>query len=205
MGISMKTARHLCLTLLALLLGSVTPVSLANENRPQLNLAIWNAGLELSWPGTIQNDNGVSVQPYFELQRTLDLQNWEPIAERQRANSPGQVLRALLQPGQPCAFYRLLVVHPPKLTRLGEGGAELFGYADAFARELDRIGQISPEQFRQMFPEPTNYLAQLSGTPDSANFWGAFRPYLRPEYELPVLSRNGFVVTEQYAAPTFLD
>ena len=42
------------------------------------------------------------------------------------------------------AFYRLLRIEPRNIAKLGSGGAEVFGYTDAFSAELQRIVQISP-------------------------------------------------------------
>ena len=133
-------------------------------------------GLELSWPATLQKSDGSIVQPYFELQRSADLQRWQPMGERQRAAAatPGQLLGVTLGTDEPHAFYRLLSIQPSNVAKLGSGGAEVFGYGDAFAQELQRIGQISPDQFAAMFPTPANYLPGLSWDPTTAQFWDQF-------------------------------
>src|SRR5207247_8750932 len=112
-------------------------------------LEIRRAGprLEINWPAIVEKSDGSIMQPYFELQRSVDLQQWEPIVERQRAATatPGQLLGVTLGTDEPHAFYRLLSIQPRDIAKLGTGGAEVFGYGDAFAQELKRIGQISPE------------------------------------------------------------
>src|SRR5687767_1636199 len=105
------------------------------QEPPRLSLPPAGAGLELSWPGTWEKPDGSTIRPYFELTRSIDLLNWEPLGERQRAASPesGQTLSAMSPPDQRQAFYRLLAIEP-RISKLGFGGTEIFGYGEAFAR-----------------------------------------------------------------------
>src|SRR5688572_21664316 len=84
-------------------------VSVWAEEPPRLSLHPGGAGLVLSWPSTWQDPDVSTVCPYFELQRSIDLVNCEPLGERQRAASPepGQTLTAMSPPDQRQAFYRL--------------------------------------------------------------------------------------------------
>jgi hypothetical protein len=125
-----------------------------------------NAGLELSWPGANQKTDGSVVRPYFELQRTFELQRWEPTGERQRAlaTTPSQSLGATQPLDDSKAFYRLLSIESAGVAKLGSGGAEVFSYGKAFAQELQRIGQISPDRFAEMFPCPSNIWGKFRGT-----------------------------------------
>src|SRR5712692_1746436 len=121
----MKTTQiHVCCT--TLLCGAVF-VSSASEP-PKLSVVRSGTGLALSWPATVQRPDGSIIRPYFELQRSTDLQHWQPIGERQRAAAaaPDQSLSAPLALGEPRAFYRLLSVDPLAGTGLGSGGAEVF-------------------------------------------------------------------------------
>src|SRR5881397_396073 len=147
----------------------------AGEPTP-LSVKRSNAGLLLSWPATLPKADGSVVRPYFELQRTFDLQRWQPIGERRRAaaSAPGQTLTMTLALDVPSAFYRLLSVEPSTVAKLGNGGAEVFGYGEAFAQELQRIGQISPNEFAAMFPNSANYLPGISWDPTTAQFWDQF-------------------------------
>jgi hypothetical protein len=77
----------------------------------------------------------------------------------------GDVLRFTAPEGEGAAFYRLLTVQPFSGANLGTGGAEVFGYGAAIAAELQRIGQISPDQFAEAFPSPTNYLPGVRWDP----------------------------------------
>src|SRR5258708_6174258 len=129
--------------------GCVAVFSSLADALPKLSVSRTNAALKLSWPGTLKAADGSIVRPYFELQRSGDLQHWQPIGERQRAAMPAldQSLGAALALDTSRAFYRLLSIQPSNVAKLGSGGAEVFGYADTFAQELQRIGQISPDQF----------------------------------------------------------
>lgn len=197
------------------------------EEPPRLSTKHSNAGLELSWIATIQKTNGLIARPYFELQRTFDFQCWEPISERRRAATaiPGQVLSATQPLDNSKAFYRLLSIEPIRVAKLGNGGAEVFGYGEAFAQELQRIGQISPDQFATMYPNSANYLPGLSWDPTTAEFWDQFNADIEtgnqgknegdPGYrtfdfqldqrELPVFKKNGFVVSERLGSGSFAD
>src|SRR5216117_2077393 len=88
------------------------PLQARSQEARRLSVSHSNAGLELSWPATVYRADGSVVRPYFELQRTFDLQRWQPIGERQRAAStaPGQTLNTTLALDGPRAFYRLLSI-----------------------------------------------------------------------------------------------
>ena len=196
------------------------------EESAKLSVVRSDTGVELSWPATVQGQDGSIVRPYFEVQRSTDLLHWQPIGERLRASAPtlGLSLSAPLDLGEPRAFYRLLSVAPAS-AGLGTGGAEVFGYGAAFAQELQRIGQISPDQFASLFPSPTNYLAGISWDPTTAKFWEQFNAdpavvnsnknwgdpgYLYADYRLnsPELARfrtNGFVVSERLGSDSFAE
>src|SRR5947207_8760466 len=98
------------------------------EEPPRLSLNQSATGLSLTWPAIVQKADGSVTQPYFELQRTFDLQRWEPIGERQRAVTAtlGQSLRATQPLDGSKAFYRLLSIEPTTVATLGFGGAEVF-------------------------------------------------------------------------------
>src|SRR5881397_42111 len=86
------------------------PLQARSRETTRLSANHSSAGLQLSWPATVQKADGSVVWPYFELQRTVDLQRWEPIGERRRAftTTPGQSLNAALSLDDSHAFYRLL-------------------------------------------------------------------------------------------------
>src|SRR5438093_4183487 len=198
----------------------------AGEPAP-LSAKLSNTVLELSWPATTQQTDGSVVRPYFELQRTFDLQRWEPIGQRQRslATTPGLSLNATQPLDDSKAFYRLLSIEPNQVAKLGSGGAEVFGYGEAFAQELQRIGQVSPDQFAGMFPNSANYLPGISWDPTTAQFWDRFNAnpevvnegknqddpgyrtfdFRLDQRELSVFKQNGFVVSERLGSGSFAD
>jgi hypothetical protein len=208
-------------------LGSLIALRVVAQEATRLSATRSNAGLELSWPATIQKTDGSVVRPYFELQRTFDFQRWEPIGERQRALTA--TLDLSLSATQPIddsrAFYRLLSIEPGGVAELGSGGAQVLGYGDAFARELLRIGQISPDQFATMFPNTANYLSGISWDPTTAQFWDQFNadpnvvnegkqwgdPGYRTvdfridEREFSTFRTNGFVVSERLGGGSFAE
>jgi hypothetical protein len=195
------------------------------EEPAKLSVVRSDAGVELSWPATVKGQDASIIRPYFELQRSTDFLHWQPIGERLRAAAPtlGQSLSAPLGLAEPRAFYRLLIVAPLASAGLGSGGAEVFGYAAAFAQELQRIGQISPDQFAAMFPSPTNYLPGISWDPTTAKFWDQFNAdpavvnsnknwgdpgYRSMDYrlnsqELARFRTNGFLVSERLGSDSF--
>jgi len=217
--------KHLIPSIIALAL--FISVKAQAQGPPRLSVRPTDAGIELSWPAAQKQPDGTLVSPYFELQRSADLRQWQPVGERMRgaAAAPGDVLRFTATKGAGAAFYRLLAIQPFSSTNLGTGGAEVFGYGNAFAAELQRIGQISPDQFAAAFPTPTNYLPGISWDPTSAQFWNLFsadpavvntnKQWGDPGYryfdsrlnaaELGVLKTNGFVVSERLSSSSFAD
>jgi len=209
----------------AIALASLVALQTVAEKATRLSVGRSNAGLELSWPAIAHQSDGSVVRPYFELQRSSDLQQWLPIGERQRAAAsvPEAFLKVTLSLEDPHAFYRLMIVQPGAAASLGSGGAEVFGYGESFARELRRIGQISPDQFATMFPNSANYLSGISWDPTTAQFWDQFNADIEivnqgknpgdPGYrtvdfrmnsdELQSFKTNGFVVSERLGANSF--
>src|SRR5712692_4379594 len=132
--------------------------------------------LEIHWPSQSVGNDGTAVFPWFEVQRSTDLNHWQPLGERQRGSAalPDLSFSLALGTDQPLAFYRLLVVEQPALAQLGSGGAEVFGYGDSFTQDLQRIGQISPDEFAARFPSTASYLPGITWDPTTAEFWDLF-------------------------------
>jgi hypothetical protein len=208
-------------------LASLVALHALAEEPLRLSIKPSNDGVELSWPATMHKTNGSLVRPYFELQRTFDFQHWQPIGERQRAATAalGQSLSVTQPLDEGKAFYRLWSIEPIRGTNLGSGGAEVFGYGTAFAQELQRFGQISPDQFATVFPNTANYLGSISWDPTTGQFWDQFDADIAvvnagrqpgdPGYrtfdfrldqrELPVFKTNGFLVSERLGSHSFAD
>jgi len=179
---------------------------------PNIKLTLFRDGPELKihWPSQSAGNGGTAVFPWFEVQRSTDLSHWQPLGERQRGSAalPDLSLGLGLGTDQPCAFYRLLVVGQPATAPLGSGGAEVFGYGDAFTQALQGIGQISPDEFAARFPGTASYLAGITWDPTTAQFWDLFNA--NPAYwlnapELAIFQQNGFVVSGQLGGASFAD
>jgi hypothetical protein len=211
--------------LLGVLILHSAMASLFAQVPPQVTIDRGKAAFELSWPATFAGPNGESARPLFELQRSADLRQWRPFGERRRARAAGadQRLRATMPIDEPLGFFRLLQLEAPAVGKLGQGGGEVFGYSEAFQTELERIGQISPEQFEAMFPNQADYLPGISWDPTTASFWDLFNANLaevnrgkeegKPGYryfdtrlnarELALFRKNGFVVSERLGSHSF--
>ena len=202
----------------ALFLAFVSPLA---AQPARLSVRHLVSSLELSWPLSSPSNQ------YFEIQRSDNLLDWQPIGERLHpAGSDSNSLFAVTYAAdQHAAFYRLLTVNPPAVVKLGLGGEEVFGYGDAFKRELAALGQISPEQFAARFPADSNYLAAVTWDPTTAQFWDLFNTDVPahnagkslndPDYrfydtrltpaELGAFKTNGFVISPRLSSYSFID
>jgi hypothetical protein len=188
---------------------------------PKVNLSRKGSGLEFSWPGAMRGEDGSVVRPFFELQRSADLQRWNPVGERMRNAdaTAADLLSVTVGADEGYSFYRLRAFEP-RISKLVEGGEEVFGFSEAFATELARMGQISVEEFEETYSRSASYLPKLSWDPTTARFWTDFNAdpavlnqgkrwgepgYRLSDYrlnptELAVFKNNGFVVSERLGA-----
>lgn len=203
-------------------------VGLAVEAQPVLHVHPTASGLELRWQGAHAGPEGEVVRPYFELQRSTDLNHWEPIGLRTRLDvsaSAGTDLSAFVPAGESHAFFRLLAVEPREQVRLAESSEEVFGYADAFEQELARIGQITPEEFAARYASGAEYLPHISWDPRTGQHWVLFNTdpdeynqgripgvddvrltdFRLNSGELSVFVKNGFVVSKRLGSHSFAD
>ncbi|MBL9135905.1 MAG: DUF3160 domain-containing protein [Verrucomicrobiales bacterium] len=188
----------------------------AQATGPSVRLDRQTVGLQLDWQGALAQPDGTVERPWFEVQFSTDLRTWTPVAERVRA-SEVEVLRQTVSTDRPHGFYRILSVRPLARSGLGEGGAEVFGYADSFEAALAQIGQISTTAFAERFASGAEYLPGISWDPTTATFWDAFnadpqvvndgKSWDQPGFrtidyrltapELALFRKNGFVVSER--------
>ncbi|HAX78677.1 MAG TPA: hypothetical protein DCY88_23300 [Cyanobacteria bacterium UBA11372] len=108
-------------------------------------------------------------------------------------------------------------------TPIAKAPEDVFGYTAAFEEALQKIGQISPQEFAKRYASNAKYLPQISFDPTTAKFWDDFnldpqennnnpnrknwRNYdfrLNPE-ELAIFQKNGFVVSERLGGHNFAD
>lgn len=181
--------------------GTPSPAQNASYD-PNVKLTVARNGpeLKIQWPAQSISSNGKAIFPEFEVQRSTDLSQWQPVGERQCGSAalPNLSFSLGLGTNQPLAFYRLLAVEQPTVSQLGSSAAEVFGYGNAFAQALQGIGQISPDQFAAKFPGTATYLPGITWDPTRAQFWDLFEAdadYWLTAPQLSVFQQNGFVVT----------
>lgn len=213
--------------LLLLFLVVLLPRSPGAEDPPRLGIQRGESAIVLDWSAVRRELDGSISRPFFELQRSQDLQHWRPIGERQRSDSasPNRRLSTSIPSDTSNGAFRLVALEPTPAAKLAQGGAEVFGYGDAFEEALDRLGQISPAEFATRFPYPTDYLPKFSWDPTTAAYWESFNAdpevlnlgkgpedpgYRHHDFRLnpSELSRykaNGFVVSERLGAASFAE
>lgn len=187
------------LTILGVLILQSAMLSLSAQLPPRVAIDRQNAGFALSWPGSFTKTNGEAARPLFELQQSADLRQWKPVGERQRLSATGenQRLSALVSMGEPFNYFRLLEVETPVVGKLGQGGEEVFGYAEA-------VPAISWD------PTAANFWDQFNADPEALNrnkAWGQpgyryFDKRLNAQ-ELAAFRSNGFVVSERLGSTSF--
>ncbi|NEO50342.1 MAG: DUF3160 domain-containing protein [Moorea sp. SIO4A3] len=94
-----------------------------------------------------------------------------------------------------------LLVNPAS----AEVSPDVFGYNPTFAQELDKIGQISPQEFAKRYDAKVDYLTQISWDPTQAQFWDLFNDsfFRLNSDELEVFNKQGFVVSERMGTKSF--
>ena len=184
----------------------------AGEPPPYLSILPKKSGPDLLWEPGLPNQGGSAGYPFFELQRSSDLLDWEPVSERftRGLTNPPSPFAFPMALDSPRGFYRLLRIDRTAPGGLASGGAEIFGYSATLAEELKEIGQISPAEFAAMFPNPAEYLPQISWDPTTAPFWAEFNnpaaSWFRGNLstaELGLFQTNGFVVSERLGSASF--
>ncbi|HEY9829927.1 MAG TPA: DUF3160 domain-containing protein, partial [Stenomitos sp.] len=94
------------------------------------------------------------------------------------------------------------------ITPIAKDSADVFGYTTAFQEALQKIGQISPQEFAQRYATPAKYLSKISFDPTTAKFWDDFNKnhlFQLNSEELAIFKKNGFVVSERLGGQNFAD
>ncbi|MGE4181411.1 MAG: DUF3160 domain-containing protein, partial [Limisphaerales bacterium] len=185
---------------------------------PRITLTLGQSQVHLEWPGSLTLPDGSTTQPWFEVQQSRDLDHWEPLGQRLRA-AAGEAVRFDLPADVPLGFYRVVAAGPQALASPAEGGAEVFGYQATFDDALNRRGQISADDFANLYPAGAEYLPGISWDPTTARFWDLFsadpaivnqgknwgepgfrtQDYRLNTRELELFRQNGFVVSGRLA------
>ena len=189
----------------------------------ELQLRKEPTGWEIVW-----NADSVPVSPgrttEFEIQRSTDLKNWHREGLLRPSGARDERLRHPLPNLGPQGYFRVVARSRSAAAQTAQGGAEVFGYTGRFLEELEQVGQITPEQFAALHPQPT-YGPGIAWDPADAVFWesmntapedkdrdqGADGEWL-PRFDLrlddretALLKNNGFVVSERLGTASFAE
>ncbi len=86
---------------------------------------------------------------------------------------------------------------------------DIFGYGDAFAKALQKIGYITPDQFARRHRLRHKYVPRLAWDPTKAQYWKKLQapgsPFKLNKRELALYKRHGFVVSGRLAANSFAE
>jgi hypothetical protein len=107
-------------------------------------------------------------------------------------------------------------------ARVKKTGADALGYTALFEEEIQKIGQISPQEFAKRYASRAEYLGKLTRDPTTAQFWNEvnldpknFQPKkqgaaLGSPYdfqlgakEIELFKKNGFVVSARMSEQDF--
>jgi len=156
----------------------------------------------LSWPSTMETADLGVMFPEYTVERSADLQHWQPVGGELRGlrGGAGPWLNLSVDPTPGAGFFRVNAqVYSPAPQTTGDGGSVVFGYDTRFGDELNWLGLLSVEAFVTNFPQPS-YLQQIDFDPTAAQFWSAFNTnsaFQLNSNELAVFLTNGFVVSER--------
>ena len=154
------------------------------------------------------------------IERSTDLRGWLPQERTILPKGHASGWTRTFETPDPSAFFRLRSRFDVDLLRAD--GADVLGFGDRFALELQQIGQISPAQFASLFSDRNDYLPRLSWDPTTAEYYDQFQtdfepdPYTPPwrvkqvnfklnDQELNIFKTNGFVVTGRITQTNFCD
>src|SRR5579863_2386716 len=138
-----------------------------------LGIQATRTNVNLSLPASINDPLHGLIFPEYTVQRSSDLNFWEPIGGRLQGISgrSGPTLNVSLNRDAGPNFYRAVVSSSSSTTtETGDGGAEVFGYGAKFATELGLLDGMSVEVFSNSFPQP-DFLTQIDWDPTTAQFW----------------------------------
>src|SRR5688572_28020359 len=160
-------------SLLAVALVTVANLFDLHAQSLQLDIQPRGSDLEVRWPGSMLLESGRRVYPIFQIEQSMDLQNWQPAGPVIKGGA--DVMSTLMRPGASRSFYRLGAQWERNAAQAtATGGAEVFGYEAAFQRELQRLGQLSTAEFRSRYALTNEYLSAFSWDPTTALYWNRF-------------------------------
>jgi hypothetical protein len=202
-----------------------------DASRLQLTIADREDAVAVSWMMHPLRSDLPSLRPIYQLEGSADLTTWTALADPESAVQGA--IRTLRQiattSGQGQMFFRVTVRFVETLPTaepalLGDGGDEVFGYADQFERELARVGELTLKEFESLYPAPENYVSPITFDPTASRYWDLFNippdpmgSFSQPkpgqrvydfrlnETELALFKKNGFVVSERLETHSFAE
>jgi hypothetical protein len=164
-----------------------------------------------------------AMYPEYTVLRSTNLQSWEPIAGpiSGHVGVSDEILRDVVPLAGTRAFYRVVanIKLAPADNRVGDA---VYGYGTEFARQLQRIGQLSLGDFVSRYAPTNQYLSQIGFDPTTADFWDQFSldpavynatnstdprltDFRLSTNEFAVFQSNGFVVSPRLGGYSFAD
>jgi len=195
----------------------------ARSAMPKLSLqtAISGQGIQLH----LDNAEAVSKSGvWLELQRSTDLEHWEELLAAPSTSFIGDGSSLIFEElAQGQAFFRLRINH--RVTATASSGEDIFGFASSFARELEKAGQLSVEDFLERYSDAGERLGAIDFNPEESEFWDEFNAiptqrmppgkyqdkelrlldFRLNDEELALFKKNGMVVSARLGAPSFVD
>src|SRR5437867_3522998 len=163
-----------------------------------------------------------ATYPAYTVLRSVDLQTWEPVGDTIKGSVgvSDEAIRLAVPVTSDRAFYRVVASIQP--ANDGNYGEAIFGYATAFSREIQRLGQLSLDQFVARYGPTNDYLSAIQFDPTAARFWDQFNldpavynatnssdprltDFRLTTNEFPVFITNGFVVVPRLGSYSFAD
>jgi len=160
----------------------------------------------------------VDVETVTSIETSGDLRNWQSFGVF--TNDASSFTRLPIGDAAQRGFFRSRLAQ--HLKRSKDPGAEVYGYASEYAKNLRALGFLSLAGFTNQFAPPA-YLPQLSWDPTTSDFWDEFNldidaynatlPSGSPDRritsfrmdaaELELFKRNGFVVSQRMQTWSF--
>ena len=161
---------------------------------------------------------------WLELQRSVDLRSWENILAAPSTSFAEEDSSLIFEePAQGQAFFRLVINH--RVAATASSGEEIFGFAQSFAEELEKVGQLSVESFLERYSDAGDRLGAIDFNPEESEFWDAFNAtptkrmppgknndqelrlldFRLNDEELALFKKNGMVVSARLGAHSFVD
>ena len=116
-----------------------------------------------------------AMYPEYTILLSTILVDWQAEAGpiRGSVGVSDELLRVAVPRAGARAFYR--VVGSVKLAPGGNrAGDSIYGYGTEFSRELQRLGQLSLDDFVRSYKPTNQYLPQISFDPTAAEFWDLY-------------------------------